>query len=139
MTASQRPEDGQLKADNTLVVVSMFRLAGDALNTLTGKGIVFALDTENLDTSSSAGKIMTMVIRALGEFENTRQRQREGIDRARAKGKHLGRPRATYPAQWDEIYQMWKQDRITATAAMLQLHLKRTTFYKLVRESRQTA
>jgi DNA invertase Pin-like site-specific DNA recombinase len=84
---------------------------------------------------------MLTVFGALAELEreSTLQRQREGIDVAKTKGKHLGRPKAELPPQWDEVYGLWKQDRITATAAMLQLHLKRTTFYKLVRESQKSA
>ena len=69
------------------------------------------------------------------ERKTIRQRQREGIDAARIRGKHLGRPKAVYPANWSEVYVRWKQKELTAKEAMRLLSLKRTTFYKLARQS----
>lgn len=68
------------------------------------------------------------------ERANIRQRQKEGISIAKAKGKHLGRPQATYPDKWDGIYKEWKQGNITAIKAMKTLELKKSTFYKLVKK-----
>ena len=65
---------------------------------------------------------------------NIKKRQRQGIDTAKANGKHLGRPQAQYPENWEPIYNNWKSGAITATAAMEQLEMKRTTFYKLVKQ-----
>ena len=45
------------------------------------------------------------------EREKIKQRQREGIDAAKALGKHLGRPKAKYPDNWDEIYPKWEKRR----------------------------
>lgn len=42
------------------------------------------------------------------EREYIRQRQAEGIALAKAQGKHLGRPRKPYPANFDYLYQKWK-------------------------------
>ena len=136
-----------LRDGDTLIVESISRLARSTrdllniLDILTGKGVVFISNKEHLDTSTPQGRFMLTVFGALAELEreSTLQRQREGIDVAKTKGKHLGRPKAELPPQWDEVYRLWKQDRITATAAMLQLHLKRTTFYKLVKESQESA
>ena len=66
------------------------------------------------------------------ERETIRKRQAEGIAAAKAKGKHLGRPRIAVPENWDEVYAAWKNGKITAKAAMEQSGLKRTSFYKLV-------
>lgn len=68
------------------------------------------------------------------ERVNIRQRQKEGISIAKAKGKHLGRPKATYPDKWDEIYKEWEKGNITAVKAMQMLELKKSTFYKLAKE-----
>lgn len=68
------------------------------------------------------------------EWENIHQRQAEGIAVAKAKGKHLGRPKATYPSNWQDVYSSWKAESITAVKAMEQLGLKRGTFYNLVKQ-----
>lgn len=64
-----------------------------------------------------------------------RQRQAEGIAAAKAAGRHLGRARAERPEGWDAVIAEWKADKMTAVQAMDRLGLKKSTFYKLVRES----
>lgn len=71
------------------------------------------------------------------ERKNIKQRQREGINIAKSKGKHLGRPKAAFPEQWEEIYKSWKAENITAVKAMEKLNLKKSTFYKLVKQYEQ--
>lgn len=83
--------------------------------------------------------INNVLIEVLGtiaeqERNTIKARQREGIDIAKAKGKHLGRPKATYPKNFELYYSQWKKEDITAVKAMELLGLKRTTFYKLVKE-----
>lgn len=80
--------------------------------------------------------ILIEVLGTIAEQErNTiRTRQTEGIAIAKAKGKHLGRPKAEYPKNFELYYTQWKNKDITAVKAMEFLGLKRTTFYKLVKE-----
>ena len=66
------------------------------------------------------------------ERETIRKRQAEGIESAKAKGKKLGRPALTFPANWNEVYSSWKAGEITAKTAMERTNTKRTSFYKLV-------
>ena len=66
------------------------------------------------------------------ERETIRQRQAEGIAVAKSKGKHLGRPKAKKPANWDDVISKWKNGEITAVKAMELTGMKRSTFYKLV-------
>lgn len=68
------------------------------------------------------------------EREKIRQRQREGIEQAKVLGKHLGRPKATYPNNWKEVYKEWKDKKISGVKAMELMNLKKNTFYKLVKE-----
>lgn len=50
-------------------------------------------------------------------------------------GRPTGRPNAEYPEEFEKVYKDWKSGVIsTATAAMKELNLKRTTFYKLVKQ-----
>ena len=67
------------------------------------------------------------------ERAKIKERQAEGIAAAKAKGKHLGRPRIEYPTNWIEVYMKWKDKTINGKQAMEKLNLTRTTFYKLVK------
>lgn len=79
--------------------------------------------------------ILIEVLSSIAEQERLtiKQRQAEGIAIAKEKGKHLGRPVAQFPPNWDEIYQKWICKEITAVDAIALLGLKRSTFYKLVK------
>lgn len=79
--------------------------------------------------------ILIEVLSSIAEQERLtiRQRQAEGIAVAKAKGKELGRPKAEYPDNWEEVYNQWKEQKITAKVAIEQMNMKRTTFYKLVK------
>ena len=62
------------------------------------------------------------------------QRQREGIEAARKKGKQFGRPEVKIPDGFEEIYLKWNRGEITARKAMQKLGLKRSTFYRLIKK-----
>lgn len=78
--------------------------------------------------------ILIEVLSSIAEQERLtiRQRQREGINAAKRKGKHLGRKPTAYPNKWDEYYMLWLDKKITAKEFMTAINLKRTTFYKLL-------
>jgi len=63
-----------------------------------------------------------------------RERQAEGIAVAKKKGKHLGRPRISYPKMWEQVYKKWRAGELTAVKAAEDLELTRCTFYNLVRK-----
>ena len=64
---------------------------------------------------------------------DTRNRQSQGIAVAKEQGKHLGRPAAEFPDNWEAVYNEWKSHNITAVQAMKQTNLKKNTFYNLVK------
>lgn len=68
------------------------------------------------------------------ELKRIKIRQKQGIEIAKSKHKHMGRPKMTYPINWGEIYKLWNSGNITAVKSMELLGLKRGTFYKLVNE-----
>ena len=80
--------------------------------------------------------ILIEVMASLAEQERImiRQRQREGIDAAKRKGRHLGRPRIERPVNWDSVYRRWKAGEITAKKAMELCGRKRGKFYALAAE-----
>lgn len=77
--------------------------------------------------------ILIEVLSSIAEQERVRtlERQAQGIEAAKQKGKHLGRPKAVFPDNWDEVYSLWQRNEITAVEAMKRTGLKRSTFYKL--------
>lgn len=72
------------------------------------------------------------------ERETIKQRQREGIDVAKSKGKHLGRPVMELPKEWDKLYKEWKDGKIKAVEFMDKVDMKKATFYKKVKEYENT-
>ncbi|WP_032120663.1 recombinase family protein [Clostridium amazonitimonense] len=103
---------------------------------LDGKNIKLISLKENLDTSTSTGKLMLTMIGAIYEFEraNILERQREGIVIAKENGKYKGRKKIEYPSNWAEVYGKWKTREVNGSEAMEKLGLKRNTFYKLLKE-----
>ena len=78
---------------------------------------------------------MFNVIASIAQFEREimLERQREGIAIAKAAGKYKGRKEIAKPENWDEVISRWKVREITSRKAMEELGLKRTTFYKLLK------
>lgn len=60
--------------------------------------------------------------------------QRQGIEVAKADGRHLGRPRVEYPENWEDCYGRWKSGMISAKEAMTLTGLKKDSFYRLVKK-----
>jgi len=62
---------------------------------ITHRGKQFICVTQPFDTTSAAGMFMMQILGAFAEFEREliRERTMAGLDRARAKGTKLGRPR----------------------------------------------
>lgn len=84
--------------------------------------------------------ILIEVLGTIAEQERLtiRQRQREGIEAAKAKGKHLGRPVMALPDNWESVIALWNTGQITAREAMRQTGLRRSTFYARAKEQRET-
>lgn len=58
----------------------------------------FVSDKEQIDTTTPQGKLMMTIFAGLSQFEREcmLERQREGIELARIKGKYKGKPFAIY-------------------------------------------
>ncbi len=71
-----------------------------ALEQFTALGIAFVSLSEQLDTTTPAGKLVFTVLGAVAELERSliAERVRAGLRNARAKGKRLGRPRVKVDA-----------------------------------------
>ena len=80
--------------------------------------------------------ILIEVLASIAENERntTRQRQREGIEAAQMKGKHLGRPKLKVPDDFPMVYQQWKENKFTAKEAMRRLEMSPSSFYRVVKK-----
>ncbi|GAB6179718.1 hypothetical protein JCM14036_10370 [Desulfotomaculum defluvii] len=85
------------------------------------------------------GKLMEDMFLALlsyvaeQEIKKRYQRQMEGQAVARAKGKHMGRPKCEPPPNFMDVYQQWRNKKITAVEAMRRTGMKKTSFYKMAK------
>ena len=105
------------------------------ISELTEKGVEFVSLKENIDTATPQGRFMITVFGALAELERESilERQREGIEIAKAAGKYKGRkPIAT--DDFPQIYEQWKAGMITARKGMELLNIKSNTFYRRVKQ-----
>jgi len=66
------------------------------INELAEHGIEFRSLSESIDTASSGGRLVFHIMAALAEFERSliSERTRAGMQAAKKKGKHVGRPKA---------------------------------------------
>ncbi|WP_214240930.1 recombinase family protein [Raoultella ornithinolytica] len=111
--AMKRPEfqnlyRNKLESGDTLVVLKLDRLGRDMIDVLStvdllrSKGIIVkSLDLDGVDLTSASGRFHMSVLAAVANFEKDRIRERtqEGLAKAKADGKKLGRPNAVAPEQ----------------------------------------
>ncbi|MFC5734324.1 recombinase family protein [Cytobacillus gottheilii] len=68
------------------------------------------------------------------ERQNILKRQAEGIAAAKARGKHLGRPRKEIPNEFPILYKQWKNGELMAVECMKIMNMGKGTFYRKVKE-----
>ncbi|RJX40922.1 recombinase family protein [Paenibacillus pinisoli] len=72
------------------------------------------------------------------ERKKSKQRQREGIAVAKAEGIVFGRPKFQIDEKFIRIYSEWRSERITAVTAYKTLGVSAATFYRRVKELKQS-
>lgn len=130
-----------VREGDTVVIESLSRLGRSVKDLieineeLTKKGVALESKKEKIETLTASGRLMFNVIASIAQFEREimLERQREGIAIAKAAGKYKGRKEIAKTENWDEVISRWKVREITSRKAMEELGLKRTTFYKLLK------
>ena len=134
-----------VREGDTVIVESISRFARNTrdllelVEQLTTKGVEFVSKKEAIDTTTPSGKFMLTIFGAVAELEREYilQRQREGIEIAKANGVYKGRKPTDHP-DFDRVVSLWKDGKITAIEAMRRLNMKSSTFYRKLRNKNQT-
>jgi DNA invertase Pin-like site-specific DNA recombinase len=107
--------DARARQFDTVLIVRIDRLARSTrhllnlLEELQSFGVDLIFTDQEIDTKSPAGKLLFTVLGAVSELELDliRERTKDGLARARAQGKRLGRPPS--PARTEEILTLREQ------------------------------
>jgi DNA invertase Pin-like site-specific DNA recombinase len=104
-----------------------------ALDEFQALGIEFVSYSESLDTSTPMGRAMFSIVAALAELERNIivERSVEGQRRARARGRHIGRPRREADAA---LVLRLRAEGVSVRAVARGLGVSRTVVERVVRE-----
>src|SRR3954454_6338485 len=130
-----------LRSGDTLVVWRLDRLGRslahliETIRQLQDRGVGFRSLQEQIDTTTSGGKLVFHVFGALAEFERDliRERTHAGLVAARARGRLFGRPKALSPRKVEQLRTLAKDERTTAREICQTLGISRATYYRYVR------
>jgi DNA invertase Pin-like site-specific DNA recombinase len=131
---------------DTLVVWRLDRLGRslrhliDSINELQDRGVGFRSLTEQIDTTTSGGKLIFHVFAALAEFERDliRERTQAGLAAARARGRRGGRPRAAgldHPKKLAIARQLYDARHHSIAEICSTLRVSRATLYRYLKEA----
>jgi DNA invertase Pin-like site-specific DNA recombinase len=129
-----------LREGDTLAVFALDRLGRDALdvlgtiNALSEKGVRLVILKQQFDTSTPAGRLALTMFAAFAEFEHglRRERQQEGIRRARAEGKYQGRKSKLSEEQRSELIRRYATGECRAALAR-EYGIDRATVHRVVK------
>src|SRR4051795_4756287 len=129
-----------LRPGDTLVVWRLDRLGRslphliETVSKLQQQGVGFRSLQEQIDTTTSGGKLVFHVFGALAEFERDliRERTHAGLAAARARGRLFGRPRRLTLQQIKQLKSLAKDKRNTVSEICQTLGISRATYYRYV-------
>ena len=142
---TQRPQLQKMmefvRRGDTVVVESISRFARNTrdllelVERLRQKEVGFVSQKEAIDTATPAGQFMLTVFAAVAQLERDYilQRQREGIQLARAQGKYAGRRPMEVPGL-ERVAHQWREGELSAAQAAKKLGMSRATFYRRVKD-----
>jgi DNA invertase Pin-like site-specific DNA recombinase len=127
-----------LREGDTLVVWKLDRLGRslphliETVTALGRQGIEFKSLTEQIDTTTSGGKLVFRTMAAVAEFvrDSIRERTNAGLSAARARGRSGGRPKALTEKQVAMLRQLAADPNHSVAEICKTLGIGRTTFYR---------
>src|SRR3954464_7335141 len=128
------------RAGDTLAVWRLDRLGRslphliETVTNLEKEGIGFKSLTENIDTTTSSGKLIFHIFGALAEFERNiiRERTQAGLQAARAKGRLGGRPKSLTGKKTAMAQALYNDKNNTIDEICKTLNISRATLYPVV-------
>lgn len=125
-----------IHAGDVVTVTRIDRLArsladlADIVREIESKGAVLRATEQPIDTSNAAGKAFLGMLGVFAEFETNirKERQLEGIAKAKAEGVYKGRKRSIDPA----AIQNMKSEGLGPSEIAKKLNIGRTSVYRLL-------
>jgi DNA invertase Pin-like site-specific DNA recombinase len=133
----------QLREGDTIVVWKLDRLGRSlqhliqTIKSLQEKKIGFQSLQENIDTTTSGGKLIFHVFSALAEFELDviRERTKAGLSAARARGRLGGRPSLLAPKRVARLKKLYDARKNTVEEICRIFDISRPTFYNYINKA----
>jgi DNA invertase Pin-like site-specific DNA recombinase len=130
-----------VRKGDTLVVWRLDRLGRSlphlitSMTALEERGIGFKSLTENIDTTTSGGKLIFHIFGALAEFEREiiRERTQAGLHAARERGRRGGRPKALTPRQRSIAQSLYDDPKNSIQEICRTLKISKTTLYRSIK------
>ena len=133
-----------VRVGDTLVVWRLDRLGRslkhliETITHLNNRKIGFKSITENIDTTTSGGKLVFHIFGALAEFERDiiKDRTNAGLSAARARGRLGGRPKAhtlNTPKKVALAQSLYENKNNTIEEICKTLHISRATLYRYIK------
>jgi len=133
-----------VRGGDTLVVWRLDRLGRslkhliETITRLNNRKIGFKSITENIDTTTSGGKLIFHIFGALAEFERDiiRERTNAGLQAARARGKRGGRPKTKTldtPKKIALAQSLYDNKDNTIDEICKMLNISRATLYRYIK------
>jgi DNA invertase Pin-like site-specific DNA recombinase len=104
----------------------------ETVTELKSRGIGFRCITQNLDTTTSTGRLIFHIFGSLAEFEREliRERTVQGLQSARSRGRFGGRPKAMDEKSVKMALTLHKDGKTPITEICKQFKVSRATFYR---------
>jgi DNA invertase Pin-like site-specific DNA recombinase len=130
-----------LREGDTLVVWRLDRLGRslkhliETITELNNRKIGFKSIQENIDTTTSGGKLVFHIFGALAEFERDiiRERTQAGLQAARARGRKGGRPKALTPKKAQMVQDLYRNKENSIDEICKTFNISRTTLYRYIK------
>ena len=127
-----------LREGDTLLVTKLDRLARSTpdlyriISDLAERGVTFkVIDDPSIDTTSRTGKLIMGILALIAEFENDirRERQQDGINKAKAKGVRFG-PKPILTAEVVQKIKELRAEGLTVPEIIRRMKLSKASIYR---------